>query len=58
MILRKIFVSRKQRAEEKYPWLTAEIESRAKEIIAEVLAEQDGIDPDRLEEEENLLEKY
>ncbi len=38
--------------------LTAEIESRAKEIMARVLAEQDGIDPERLDEEENLLEKY
>ena len=46
------------RANDLYPWLTAEIESRAKEIMARVLAERDGIDPERLDEEENLLEKY
>ncbi len=38
--------------------LTFEIENRAKEIMAKVLAEKDGIDPKRLDEEENLLEKY
>lgn len=42
----------------KYPWLTAELESRSKEIIAGVLAQKDGIDPERLLEEENLREKY
>lgn len=41
-----------------YPWLTAELESRAKEIIADILAEKDGIDPERLEEEANLRDKY
>lgn len=41
-----------------YPWLTAELENRSKEIIAKVLAEKDGIDPERLAEEENLKEKY
>ncbi|MGM9946278.1 MAG: transglycosylase domain-containing protein [Lysinibacillus sp.] len=46
------------RANDLYPWLTAEIESRAKEIMARVLAERDGIDPERLDEEENLMEKY
>lgn len=46
------------RPEEKYPWLTAELELRSKEIFAKILAEKDGIDPDRLKEEENLNEKY
>lgn len=41
-----------------YPWLTAELESRAKEIIAESIAKKDGIDPERFDEEENLKEKY
>lgn len=43
---------------DKYPYLTYELEERAKTIIAEQLAEKDGIDPERLEEEENLKEKY
>lgn len=46
------------RPEEKYPWLTAELEARAKEILAKQLAEKDGIDPARLTEEDNLKEKY
>ena len=46
------------RAEDKYPWLTYELESRAKKIIAEQLAVKDGIDPARLQEEDNLIEKY
>ena len=45
-------------ATDKYPWLTYELEYRAKEIIAKVLAEKDGIDPERLKEEKNLKEKY
>ena len=47
-----------ERPEDKYPWLTAELEMRAKEIFAKILAEEDGIDPDRLKEEKNLNEKY
>ncbi|MBD8035004.1 MULTISPECIES: transglycosylase domain-containing protein [Solibacillus] len=47
-----------ERPEDKYPWLTAELEMRAKEIFAKILAEKDGIDPDRLKEEKNLNEKY
>ncbi len=46
------------RPEDRYPWLTYELENRAKKIIAEMLAEQDGIDPKRLQEESQLLEKY
>ena len=34
------------------------MEHRAKEIMARILAEKDGIDPKRLDEEENLYEKY
>ncbi|KYG91475.1 peptidoglycan glycosyltransferase [[Bacillus] sp. KCTC 13219] len=46
------------RPEDRYPWLTYELENRAKKIIADMLAEQDGIDPKRLQEESQLLEKY
>lgn len=45
-------------AVDKYPYITFELENRAKRIIADLLAKKDGIDPKRLEEEENLLEKY
>ncbi|KOS67621.1 peptidoglycan glycosyltransferase [Lysinibacillus contaminans] len=46
------------RPEDQYPWLTYELEGRAKEIIAEILAKEDGIDPERLKTEEKLKEKY
>ncbi|MEK5232888.1 transglycosylase domain-containing protein [Lysinibacillus sp. FSL K6-0232] len=46
------------RAEDRYPWLTYELESRAIDIIAEKLAQEDGIDPERLKSEKKLREKY
>lgn len=46
------------RAEDKYPWLTYELEDRSKKIIAELLAKEDGIDPERLKTEKKLNEKY
>lgn len=46
------------RADEKYPYLTRELQTRAAEIIAKILAEKDGIDPARLDEEEKLKAKY
>lgn len=54
----KDFRQPEERAEDKYPWLTYELERRAKEVIAEVLAKKDNIDPARLKEEANLREKY
>lgn len=52
------FRSPEERAEDRYPWLTVELESRAKKVIATILAEQDGVDPKRLDEESNLYDKY
>ncbi|QPQ29618.1 transglycosylase domain-containing protein [Lysinibacillus sp. JNUCC 51] len=52
------FRSPEMRAEDRYPWLTYELESRAKDIIAEKLAEEDGIDPERLKNEKKLKDKY
>ncbi len=54
----KDFREPEQRAEDKYPWLTVEIEGRAVQILMNRIAEQDGIDPARLKEEGNLYEKY
>ena len=54
----KDFTTPQQRPEDVYPWLTYEIERRAKEVVAGMLAEQDQIDPVRLKEEENLRDKY
>ena len=54
----KDFREPEERAEDKYPWLTVELETRAKKVIAEILAEKDGIDPTRLQEESNLYDKY
>lgn len=54
----KDFKGYEQRPEDKYPWLTIELEERAKSIFSQILAEKDGIDPARLDEEANLKEKY
>lgn len=52
------FRSPEMRPEDRYPWLTYELESRATDIIAEKLAAEDGIDPERLKNEEKLKDKY
>jgi len=44
--------------EDKYPWLTAEIENRVKEILREQFAAADSIDPARLDNEDKLYQKY
>lgn len=44
--------------QDRYPFLTFELERQAKVIIAEQLAEKDNIDPSRLASEEKLEEKY
>ncbi|WP_391116456.1 transglycosylase domain-containing protein [Psychrobacillus sp. L3] len=45
-------------SEDKYPWLTSEIENRAKEILRVQFAAADGIDLERLKNESKLKEKY
>lgn len=43
---------------EKYPWLTMEIEQRAKEILATVLAKKDGYEKKDLQDNPSLSEEY
>ncbi|EZP76508.1 glycosyl transferase family protein [Parageobacillus genomosp. 1] len=43
---------------EKYPWLTMEIEKRAKEVVAEVLAKQDGYTKEQLWQKPSLHKQY
>lgn len=43
---------------EKYPYLTVEIQERAKEKLVEVLVEQDGKKLDDVKEDEELFEDY
>ena len=52
------FTDPEPRADEEYPWLTQELELRAQEVIARILAEKDGVDPKRLDDEKKLLDKY
>jgi penicillin-binding protein 1B len=56
--LTKDFIERKASPNERYPWLTAELESRAINIMTEVLAEKDGISKQDLENNDELKEKY
>ncbi|MEK3980891.1 transglycosylase domain-containing protein [Psychrobacillus sp. FSL K6-2836] len=44
--------------QDKYPWLTTEIENRVKDILRDKFAEADSIDPARLDKEDRLYEKY
>ncbi|WP_249336625.1 transglycosylase domain-containing protein [Sporosarcina sp. Marseille-Q4063] len=46
------------RTNERYPYLTQEIQNRTIDVLAKVLAEKDGIDPERLENEGKLKDKY
>src|SRR5699024_4375333 len=43
---------------EKYPAIVVELEKRAKDIIVEVLANEDGYIMDDLEENDSLMEQY
>ncbi|MEH7442497.1 transglycosylase domain-containing protein [Bacillus sp. JJ1122] len=43
---------------EEYPYLTFEIESRAVEILAKILAERDGYEEDDLKQDEDLRAEY
>lgn len=54
----KDFRDREKQATEKYPYVTYEIEERAKEVMADILAKKDGIETKRLDKESKLKEKY
>ncbi|WP_040229206.1 transglycosylase domain-containing protein [Bhargavaea cecembensis] len=54
----KDFKQPEQRATERYPFLTHEIQRRTVETLSGILAEKDGIDPARLDKEKELREKY
>ena len=46
------------RANERYPYLTDEIQRKTIEILSRIIAEKDGIDPDRFPKEKKLRDKY
>ncbi len=46
------------RANERYPYLTQEIQNRTVDILAKIIAEKEGIDPDRLDNEDKLQDRY
>ncbi|WP_432358063.1 transglycosylase domain-containing protein [Sporosarcina sp. UB5] len=54
----KDFTEKTERATQRYPYLTQEIQSETIEILAKILAEKDGIDPIRIKEDKKVLEKY
>lgn len=56
--LSKDFIKPKASPSEQYPWLTAELESRAVDIMTDVLAEKDGYSKQDLENNDELEEKY
>lgn len=56
--IKKDFRAKEPRAAEKYPFVTYEIEDRAKEEMAKIIAKRDGIEASRIENEARLREKY
>ncbi len=54
----KDFIPRTESTLEKYPYLTIEIEKRAKEILEKILAEKDGYDEKDLKENAELQKEY
>ncbi|MCM3359257.1 transglycosylase domain-containing protein [Psychrobacillus sp. MER TA 171] len=54
----KDFRQKETLPEEKYPWLTFEIEKRVRDILSVQLAEKDGVDLEALEKDDPLIEKY
>ncbi|MBP1915349.1 transglycosylase domain-containing protein [Lederbergia galactosidilytica] len=54
----KDFISKQPRSYDKYPALIEEIEGRSIEILAEILAKQDGYEKKDLKEDEALSSKY
>ncbi|WP_394235582.1 transglycosylase domain-containing protein [Niallia oryzisoli] len=54
----KDFITIHENPVEQYPWVTFEIEKRAAEVMAYVLAEKDGISKEKLDADDVLKEKY
>lgn len=54
----KDFRTDETRSYERYPHITVEIEKRATRIVMDILAEEAGIDPATLEENDKLFEEY
>lgn len=54
----KDFITIHENPVEDYPWVTFEIEKRARSIMSVVLAEKDGYTEEELNKDESLNEKY
>ncbi len=54
----KDFIPPSTSPQEKYPWLTFEIEQRAVDILSKILAEKDGYTEDDLKNDEDLKNEY
>ncbi len=54
----KDFIPSKENPQEKYPWVTVEIEKRSIDILATILAKQDGYEEQDLKKDNVLLEEY
>ncbi|WP_102345264.1 transglycosylase domain-containing protein [Bacillus sp. Marseille-P3661] len=52
------FAKPKPNPVQNYPWLTFEIEDRAKDIILKILAKEDGYTEEDLKNDENLYNEY
>ncbi len=56
--LKKDFLPPRPSSVDQYPWITFEIERRAKEILVEMLIKKDGYDMKDLQDSKDLLQEY
>ncbi|MGJ7920405.1 transglycosylase domain-containing protein [Neobacillus sp. LXY-4] len=54
----KDFIPPKASPQENYPWLTTELEKRSIEILAGILAKQDGYEEQDLKKDNELMQEY
>lgn len=52
------FIPPSSSPQEKYPWLTFEIEKRAVDVLSKILAEKDGYTEEDLKKDKDLKEEY
>jgi penicillin-binding protein 1B len=52
------FIGKKPSPQEKYPWVTYEIEKRSIDILSKILAKQDGYEEADLKKDKDLREQY
>ncbi|WP_163101206.1 transglycosylase domain-containing protein [Peribacillus alkalitolerans] len=56
--IKKDFIPSKPKIMDKHPWLTVEVEKRAVDILAKILAKKDGYEEEDLKKDDDLHNQY